>query len=142
MLDLRSHVRDGGYQTVRSARDGPRFAGEDLLDHRKEELKRTVLELRIETVLVVLLAELHAIAEPRGVAILFTGVPDATHVWGVVVLLKFGVDLDDPGHSFRHVGRDDCCRERAMCMWRVRVTDVMKERRDDELDQLVVIDGA
>src|ERR1700754_2531796 len=76
--------------TFGSVRDGPRFAGEDLLDHRTEELKRTVLELRIETVLVVLLTELHAIAEPRVAAILFPGVPDPTHVGGVVVLLKFG----------------------------------------------------
>ena len=61
--------------TFGSVRDGPRFAGEDLLDHRTEELERTVLELRVETVLVVLLAELHAIVEPPVAAILFPGRP-------------------------------------------------------------------
>lgn len=65
------------------------------------------------------LAELHAIAEPRVVAIPLPGVPGVTHVRGVVVLLEFGVHLDDPGHPFRHVGRNDCHRERTMCMWRM-----------------------
>src|SRR5882757_1522462 len=137
----RWHVLSGLMITFRSVRDDPRFAGEDLLDHGTEELERTVLELRIETVLVVLLAELHAIVEPLVAAILFTGVPHATHVRGVVVLLEFGVDLDDPGHSFRHVRRDDCCRERAMRMWRVRVTDVMQECRHDVLDRSLVVEG-
>src|ERR1700736_5051870 len=91
----RWHLSEGLMTTCGSVRDGPRFAGEDLLDHRTEELKRTVLELPIETVLVVLFAELHAVAEPLVAAILFTGVPHATHVRGVVVLLELGVDLDD-----------------------------------------------
>ena len=41
------------------------------------------------------------------------------HVRGVVVLLEFGVHLDDPGHPLRHVGRNDCQRERTMRMWRM-----------------------
>src|SRR5882762_8297074 len=141
MLDLRSHVRDGGYQLSgqRVTVHGSRAKISSTIGRKNSSGRcSNCVSKQFWSYFSQNSTQSSNHRWPR---YFFPGVPDATDVRGVVVLLEFRVDLDDPGHSFRHVGRDDCCREHAMCMWRVRVTDVMQERRDDVLDRLSVIEG-
>src|SRR4051812_47926333 len=112
-----------------------RVAGpaEDLLDDRPEELEWQRVVVRVEAVLVEVLAELDAVGVERMVEVLVARVAVLAHQVRVVVGLEQRVLLDDPADALAHERPQHGADHLAVRDGRERVADVVEERRRDVL---------